>query len=222
MSPRVYWTAMVVGAVLVSGAAQAQDPAAIRSRGQEFVKALAAGDAGAVAAFWTPTGEYVQGGDTVRGRDNIRKAYAEHFTKKKPAGRLVVNDDEVRFLSDTVAVHEGTFTIERDNPAESVRSKFSILYVNADGKWHIGMLREEPEGPAVAELAWMVGDWKFPAGKGEGTMSVQLTGKKRYMLVQTRIKEGDDEEVATQVIGIDPATGKLRSVSYTHLTLPTN
>ena len=86
--------------------------------------------------------------------------------------------------------------------------------MNADSKWHFGMLREESEGPAVAELAWMVGDWTFKADKAEGTMSVQLTEKKSFLLVQTRVKEGDDEEVATQVIGIDPATGKLKSWTF--------
>lgn len=214
MSPRVYWTAMAVSGTLITGTAHAQDPAEIRSRARELVKALSAGDAEAVAAFWTPSGEYVRESVTIRGRDNVRKAYAEHFKKKKPAGRLVVNDDDVRFLSDAVAVHEGTFTVERDNPADSVRSKFSVLYAKSDGKWYVGMLREEPEGPAVAELAWLVGDWTFKADQGEGTITAQFTRKKTFLLVQTRTKEGDDEETATQVIGIDPATGKLKSWTF--------
>jgi uncharacterized protein (TIGR02246 family) len=203
----------LVGATLASGAEPAQDPAPIKARAQEFVKALTDADAEAVAAFWTPSGEYVREKVTIRGRDNIRKAFAEHF-KKKPAGKLTIVDDTVRFLADTVAVHEGTFFVERDNPADDVRSKFSALFVHADAKWHLAMLREESEGPALAELAWLVGDWTFKTDKAEGTLKVQYSKKKTFLLVQTVVKEGDEEEIATQVIGIDPASGKLKSWTF--------
>ncbi len=212
MNARTYGMALL-GVALASGLAHAADPAPVRSRAQEFIKALSAGDADAVAAFWTPSGEYARESISIRGRDNIRKAYAEHF-KKKPAGRLTIQDDSVRFLSDAVAVHEGTFLVERDNPADSARSKFSALFVNTDGKWHLGMLREESEGPALTELAWMVGEWAFKTDKAEGALSVQFTKKKTFLLVQTKVKDGDDEETATQVLGIDPASGKLKSWTF--------
>src|SRR5262245_61949809 len=110
--------AVSVAFVATSATAQEPDPAPVKARVQEFIKALSDRDADAVAAFWTPMGEYVQGAVTVRGRDNIRKAYAEHL-KKKQAGKITITDDAVRFLSDSVAVHEGTFVVERDNPADS-------------------------------------------------------------------------------------------------------
>jgi uncharacterized protein (TIGR02246 family) len=203
----------LVGVTLGSGSAAAQDAAPIKARAQDLVKALTDADAEAVAAIWTPSGEYAREKATVRGRDNIRKAYAEHL-KKKPAGKLKIMDDKVRFLADTVAVYEGTFFVERDNPADDVRSKFSALFVNADAKWQLAMLREESEGPALAELAWLVGDWTFKTDKAEGTLKCQFSKKKTFLLVQTTVKEGDDEEIATQVIGIDPATGKLKSWSF--------
>jgi uncharacterized protein (TIGR02246 family) len=146
--------ALVVGIALVAASAPAQepDPAPVKARVREFVKVLSGRDAGAVAALWTPMGEYTSGSVTVRGRDNIRKAYAEHL-KKKAAGTITVADETVRFLSDSVAVYECDFLVERENPADSVRSKASMLFVRADGQWQIGLLRETPEGPALAELA---------------------------------------------------------------------
>lgn len=213
MNPRTFGVTLLLGTVLASGAAGAEDPAVIRSRAQEFIKALSTGDPDGVAACWTPSGEYVREAITIRGRDNIRKAYAEHF-KKKPSGQLSIKDDTVRFLSDTVAVQEGDFVVERDNPADSVRTKFSALYVKTDSNWYLGMLREEPEGPSLTELAWMVGNWTFKADKAQGTMTVQLTRQKKFLLVQTRVKEEDDEVVATQVLGIDPATRKLKSWTF--------
>jgi uncharacterized protein (TIGR02246 family) len=203
----------LVGVTLAWGSAAAQDPAPIKARAQDLVKALTDADAEAVAALWTPSGEYAREKATIRGRDNIRKAFAEHF-KKKPAGKLKIAGDTVRFLADTVAVYEGTFFVERDNPADDVRSKFSALFANADGKWHLAMLREDSEGPALAELAWLVGDWTFKTEKAEGTLKVQFSKKNAFLLVQTTVKEGDDEEIATQVIGIDPASGKLKSWTF--------
>jgi uncharacterized protein (TIGR02246 family) len=205
--------AALAGVTLAAGSAPAQDPAPIKARTQDFVKALSDGDAEAVAACWTPSGEYVREKATIKGRDNIRKAYAEHF-KKKPTGKLKIVDEKVRFLADTVAVFEGTFVVERDNPADDVRSKFSALFVNADAKWLLAMLREESDSASLAELAWMVGDWTFKTEKAEGTMKVQFSKKNTFLLVQTTVKEGNEEDIATQVIGIDPATGKLKSWSF--------
>src|SRR5262245_55470292 len=61
------------------------DQAAVSARLQEFLKALAKGDAREVASFWTNNGEYARGNDlTIRGQSNIEKAYAEHLKKKQP------------------------------------------------------------------------------------------------------------------------------------------
>lgn len=212
-----YTARLALAVSLVSVAASAPalepDPAPVKARVREFAQALSGTDADTLAAFWTPTGEYTQGSVTVRGRDNIRKAYAEHL-KKKQAGKVTIADETVRFLSDAVAVHEGAFVIERDNPADSVRSKVSALCVKADGRWHFGLLRETPDGPALAELAWLVGEWEFKDGKAEGTITAQYAKKKAFLLVQARVKDGNDEDIATQVVGIDPATGKLKSWTF--------
>ena len=67
---------------------------------------------------------------------------------------------------------------------------------------------------SLSELAWMVGEWTFKNDQTTGTMTVQFSKKNAFLLVQTRVKEGDDEDTATQVIGVDPATGKLKSWTF--------
>src|SRR5262245_55688957 len=75
---------------------RADDQAAIRKRTQEFLDTLAKGEAKAVAAFWTDSGEYVHGDElTIRGRAAIEKAYAEHLKKKQP-GTLELKSSEIR------------------------------------------------------------------------------------------------------------------------------
>src|SRR5262245_34524571 len=76
--------------------ARPEDQAAVRARTQDFLKALAAGDAKEVAAFWTASGEYVHGDDlTIRGRAAIEKAYTEYL-KKKGLGTVEMEQGDVR------------------------------------------------------------------------------------------------------------------------------
>jgi uncharacterized protein (TIGR02246 family) len=226
MIRRIPTRCAAVGATLLLGLAlppargddaepdRAADRAAVRARTQEFLKALAKGDAREVAAFWTATGEYARGGDlTIRGRANIEKAYAEHL-KKKPPGAVTVEGESIRFLSDDTAVQEGTFVVKRPNPAETRRGQFSALSVRSGGKWYFGLLRESPEAPSLQELAWLVGSWTFSRDGAETRMAVEWTEGKKYLLCRTTHKEDGETTTATQILAVHPATGAIRSWTF--------
>ena len=185
MIRRIPTLCAAVGAALLLGLAlppargddeepdRAADQAAVRARTQEFLKALAKGDARQVAAFWSATGEYARGEDlTIRGRANIEKAYAEHLKKKRP-GTVTVAGASIRFLSDDTAVQEGVFVVKRPNPAQTTRSQFSALIVRSGGKWYFGQVREAPEPPSLQELAWLVGSWAYASDGAETRMVVE-------------------------------------------------
>jgi uncharacterized protein (TIGR02246 family) len=225
MIRRIPTLCAAVGATLLLGLAlppargddeepdRAIDRAAVRARTQEFLKALAKGEAKEVAAFWTATGEYVRGDLNIRGRANIEKAYAEHLKKKQP-GTVTVEGESVRFLSDDTAVQEGVFVVKRLNPAETTRSEFSALFVRSGGKWHIGQLRESPEAPSLHELAWLVGNWTYSSDEAETRMAVEWTEGKKYLLCRTTRKQGDQTTTATQILAVHPATGAIQSWTF--------
>jgi uncharacterized protein (TIGR02246 family) len=226
MMRRIPTLCAAVGATLLLGLAQppapgddeepdrSADKAAVRDRTQEFLKALAKGDAKEVAAFWTATGEYARGGDlTIRGRANIEKAYAEHLKKKQP-GKVTVEGESIRFLSDDTAVQEGVFVVKRPNPAESTRSQFSALFVRSGGKWYFGLLRESPEGPSLQELAWLVGSWKYSSDGAETRMVVEWAEGKKYLLCRTTRKQDDQTTTATQILALHPATDAIQSWTF--------
>jgi uncharacterized protein (TIGR02246 family) len=193
---------------------RAADQAAVRTRAQEFLKALTKGDAKEVAAFWTATGEYVRGGDlTIRGRANIEKAYAEHLKEKQP-GTVTLEDESIRFLSDDTAVQEGVFVVKRPNPAETTRSHFSALFVRSRGQWYFGLLRESPETPSLQELAWLVGSWTFPGEGAETSMAVEWTEGKKYLLCRITRKQDDQTTTATQILAVHPTTGAIQSWTF--------
>jgi uncharacterized protein (TIGR02246 family) len=192
---------------------RAADKAAVRARTEEFLKAVAKGDARESAAFWTAAGEYVRGDLTLRRRANIEKAYAEHFKKKRP-GTTTVEGESIRFLSDDTAVQEGVFVVKRPNPAETARSEFSALWVRSGGKWHFAQLRESPEGPSLQELAWMVGSWTFPSDGAEARMVVEWAEGKQYLLCRTTRTQDDETTTATQILAVHPSTGAIQSWTF--------
>jgi uncharacterized protein (TIGR02246 family) len=189
------------------------DRAAVRASIQEFLKALAKGDAREVAAFWTPTGEYARGELTIRGRANIQKAYAESLKKKQP-GTVTVEGESIRFLSDDTAVQEGMFVVKRPNPAEATRSQVSILCVRSSGKWHFGILRETPVEASLHDLAWLVGTWSFPSDGAESRMVVEWAEGKKYLLCRTTSTREKQTSTATQIVALHPATGNIRSWTF--------
>jgi uncharacterized protein (TIGR02246 family) len=226
MSRRIPTLCAAVGATLLLGLAlppvrgydeepdRAADQQAVRVRTQEFLKALANGDAKELAAFWTTTGEYVRGADlTIRGRVNIEKAYAEHPKKKQP-GTVTVEGESIRFLSDDTAVQEGVFVVKRPNPAETTRSKFSALFVRSGGKWYYALLRESPEAPSLQELAWMVGSWTYTSDGAETRMVVEWTEGNRYLLCRTTRKQDGENTTATQILAVHPAKGVIQSWTF--------
>lgn len=193
---------------------RAADEKAVRSRSQEFLKAIGKGDPKEVASFWTQTGEYVRGAMTIRGRTNIEKAYAEHLKTPKRAGVLVVESESIRFLSDDTAVHEGVFVIKHPNPAETTRNHFSALFVRSGSQWQFGILRESPEAASLEDLAWLVGTWTFAGEKAEARMVVEWSEGKRYLLCRMTHKEEDHVNTATQILALHPATRAIQSWTF--------
>jgi uncharacterized protein (TIGR02246 family) len=193
---------------------RADDQAAVRKRTEAFLQALARGNAGEVAGFWTAAGEYRHGDDlTIHGRSNIEKAYAEHLKSKKP-GTIELQGESVRFLSDDTALQEGTFLVKRPNPADETRSRFSALYVREKGQWSFALLREWPEGPSVQELAWLVGTWTSKSDAAEARVTFEWTEDKTFLRGRFSMKLEGHAVTGFQVLALDPATDSIKSWTF--------
>src|SRR5204862_700329 len=92
-------------------------------------------------------------GTTEHGRDAIQKAYVEHFAKF-PKHKVTVETDSLRFLSRDTALEEGTMTVARSND-EPGAFRYVALLVREDGKWQIGVLRnDESDDAELRDLEW--------------------------------------------------------------------
>src|SRR5262245_45588128 len=194
--------------------ARAEDKTAIEKRTQALLAALEKGDAKEVVAFWTPEGEYLGSeGQTIRGRENLEKAY-KAFLEKNPRKGITAQDQSVRFLSKDTAIEEGHFRVKGKTPAERSTLRYSALYIRDNGQWYLGLLREWSDGPSLKELDWLIGAWTTKSEGAEGRITFDWAEGKTYILAKFSIKRDDRTVTGTQVIARDPSTGAIRSWTF--------
>ena len=127
---KLFHAASLWGAILLIGAAwqhaarAAESTAAedaIRRSAKAFVDAFDHGDAEAVAAQWTPDGEYTIGRSSLKGREQIAKIYGEFF-RTHPGSKMDVKIESIRVLAPTVAIEQGTASTSKGRAAFEARA----------------------------------------------------------------------------------------------------
>jgi uncharacterized protein (TIGR02246 family) len=194
---------------------RAADRAAIQKNLQQFLKALGKGDAEAVAAFWTDSGEYIDDdGETIRGRKALTAAYKTFFARNKGLqvdGKL----QSLRFLGQDTAVAEGEFFRKSAGKLPASSSHLTALLVREKGEWRLAQIREdERTEPAASldELKWLIGDWAAKNGDREVSIHYGWDEKKVFIRGRFAVREKGKEVLSgQQIIGVDRAAGVLRS-----------
>jgi len=98
---------------------QLADVAAMRTTAEQFAVAYAKGEAAAAAAVFTETAEYVdEQGNIYRGREEIQQLLAEYFIEH-PACSLEIDIESIRFISEGVAVEDGTTIVTHGEHANA-------------------------------------------------------------------------------------------------------
>jgi uncharacterized protein (TIGR02246 family) len=194
------------------------DRAAVQEATRQFARAFEKGDAAAVAALFTETGEYHDdNGGTVSGRAALAKAYTDFFAKRVEL-KLESKSNKIRFVGQDTAVEEGTFIAKaKDQPTRTCR--YSALLVRQDGKWQMAMLKEwgdeATERATLNDIGWLIGTWESTSGEGTAHTTYEWAPNKAFILVHyTLTPKGGQPMVGTQVIGVDPASSKIRSWTF--------
>jgi uncharacterized protein (TIGR02246 family) len=220
--------AAVGGIVTVSGLAslpcaaqapnpRAEDERAIRAAAQQYVAALEAGDADALAAFWTPEGDYVD----EHGRSHPASELVAEAARSKGQGlrpQIKLLENRIRFLTDEVAIEDGTSEAVRpDAASRPSRGRFSAIWVKRDGKWRLASLREAridllAAPPRLADLAWMLGQWSATSGDTLLEVSARWNATETFLLRDLKVTRGGKVVFqASQRIGWDPLTKRVKS-----------
>ena len=195
------------------GTGRADDEAAIRKASQDFAQAFAEGDAKKVASFWTEDGEHHDdGGEMIRGRPAIEKAFAELF-KDRPKSKIEVHINAVRFLGRDSAIEEGILRQTRGGKELPSTTLYSVVHVREDGQWKMTIAREWGAGQhRIEDLDWLIGTWKAILKNEEVTLSFAKDPKKPFINGEfVKKAKGKVVTAGTMRIGIDPQGGQLRS-----------
>jgi uncharacterized protein (TIGR02246 family) len=191
-------------------------------RAQEFIAAFEAGDAKALAGFWTPEGDYVDDtGRQYKGRAAIEKMYATEFAGRKGM-KLAVTVTSARMIGNDVVLEEGITEVTPPNGGPPTAGHFTAVLVRKDGVWYFENVRETVATPPTHaqhfdDMAWLIGDWAGEAaGKGESaTASYDWEENGNFIVCDfATTLNGVPVIGGTQWIGWDAIDKRVRSWSF--------
>lgn len=215
MASTVCWVSMANAEPRNADERQA-DADAIRQSAKDYSAAFEKGDAKAVAAFWTETGEYhEENGESIVGRAALEKAYAEHF-KSKPKGKVDIEIVSIHFPSRDTAIEDGVIRASQSGPELPTSTRYSVLHVREDGKWKVAVTREwGADNDKLHDLQWLIGNWAAKSKDHEIDMRFEWNATKTLIRNHFTTKEGGKVTASgTQIIGLDPKSGRLRSYMF--------
>jgi uncharacterized protein (TIGR02246 family) len=199
--------------------------AAITKTAEAFVDAFQKGDAKAIAAFWTPDGDYVDDtGRVYKGREAIEKAFEETFAANKGL-KLRIDVASIKFPAQDVAIEDGTTAVLSPDGSAPMRSRYTNVLLKKGDQWLLSSVREAPDsGPSNYEflrgLEWVIGDWidDVPAespGVKVGHLSVDWAPGQNFIIATRTVDFKDDSQLqSTEWIGWDAAAKRIRSWSF--------
>ncbi|HEY7313980.1 MAG TPA: SgcJ/EcaC family oxidoreductase [Gemmataceae bacterium] len=215
--------ALMAGLVAGPGVGQqskgdATDKEAIAQNAEAFIEAFQKGDAKALAAFWTPDGDYTgEQGRHLKGREAIEKAFQRFFAENKGM-TAHIESHSLRFVTPEVAIEDGTSYVLHPDGLPPSRTRYTIVHVKKDGKWLLSSVRDAPFTPPsnhqhLQGLEWAIGEWSAENDKGEGEhLSLSWTENQNFIVgTFTASVKGVSVGHATHWVGWDPLAKRIRS-----------
>jgi len=198
-----------------------QEEAAITKTAEAFVDAFQKGDAKAVAAFWTPDGDYVDlAGRVLNGRPAIEKDFANLFDENKGL-KLRIEIASLKFPTPDTAVEDGTTAVLAPDGTAPSRARYSNFFVKKGGQWLLASVREAAYAPPsnyenLRGLEWVIGEWVDENPGGELSRVSFAWSTDQNFIVSTRTVETKDGTLdrGTQWIGWDPVNKQIRSWNF--------
>jgi uncharacterized protein (TIGR02246 family) len=208
----------LASAVGAEGEGQAADEAAIRKAVESYVAAFNQGDAGALAALWSPAALYTNrlSGEQVVGREEIKKQFAAIFAEAKGT-KLEAKTDSIQFISPSVAVEHGSAKVIVPDQAPE-ETEYTAVYVKRDDQWLLDRVTEEEvlvvpsHYEQLKDLEWMIGRWADQDDEATVVTECGWTRNNNFMTRSFTVQIRDRIDMAgMQIIGWDPATKQIRS-----------
>lgn len=209
--------------------AQVADPKAaeaeIRAAAAKYVEALAAGDSQTMLGMWATSGDIVDplghsrpAAEVVPQQAAARVEAAAGGQASGPLPKII--DNSIRFLTGDVAIEDGQVEATGAN-GDARQGRFTAIWVKQSGQWKLASLREvqllQHPATTLEGLDWMVGNWHGESGGAKFEISAHWNDKHTFLIRDLTVTaEGKTLVNGQQRIGIDPATGQIRSWMHDH------
>ncbi|HEX3724939.1 MAG TPA: DUF4440 domain-containing protein, partial [Pirellulales bacterium] len=170
--------------------------------------------------FWTPQGDIIDAaGRHLSARALIDEEAENAKETSRPRAKVAVRS--IRFVTPDVAIEDGTSQVtSADAKSPPMYGRFTATWVKHQGKWRLASLREARVDPpsgtaALAELAWMVGEWTAKNGEVTVEVSTHWNSTHTFLIRGLKfIKEGQVVFSGLQRISWDPATQSIKSLTF--------
>jgi uncharacterized protein (TIGR02246 family) len=200
---------------------QAQEEAAIRKVGTEYVEAFNKHDAAVLAGYWSPEAVYLNRmtGEQVVGREAIQQQFEALF-KVDSKLQLAVEVESIQFVSPNVAAEHGVAAfVSPEVDPEHVA--YTAVYVRQGGKWLLDRVtdKEAPARPSSYEqlkpLKWMIGSWVDEDENASIVTDCKWTKNKSFIVRTFAVSVEDRIDLSgMQIIGWDAAAKQVRSWTF--------
>jgi uncharacterized protein (TIGR02246 family) len=196
-------------------AGRAEDEAAVRQAGKDYLAAMDRGDSKAEADFWTADGTYTdETGKSVKVRELLEKNTAATGAARP---QTKVSNVKVRFVTGDVALEEGNCDTTLPGSAAAVKGHYTALWVRQNGRWKLDTLREtRMDTPAngdnqLGSLGAFTGDWSGEANKMTVHVTTKWDATKKFLRRECSISGSKASLNGTQEIGWDPLSQRIKS-----------
>lgn len=197
---------------------RAEDEAAVRQAGKDYLAAMDRGDTKALAEFWTAEGTYTdESGRTFKIHELLEKSGGAGGAARPQAK---VSNVKVRFVTGDVAVEEGDCETTPAGSTTPVVGHYTALWVRQNGRWKLDNLREmrseapAMESPQLASLDVFSGDWSGDMNKLTVRVSAKWDATKKFLRRDCSIAGGKGSLGSMQVIGWDPTSQHIKSWKF--------
>lgn len=211
----------LVGGATTRDSQPASEQAAIQKMAESFVDAFQKRDAEALAAFWTPDGDYRDlGGRMLKGRKAIAADFAELFAENKGM-MLRIEIASVQFPTPDTAIEDGVTSVLSPDSDLPNRARYTNFFVKKDGKWLLSSVRESAYTPPtnyefLRPIEWVIGEWvEDTKGNHVGRVAFEWSPDQNYIIASRAVGvNGVLLDNGSQRIGWDPSTKMLRSWNF--------
>jgi hypothetical protein len=183
----------------------------VRAASREYVASNERGDSKSLGQMWTKGGDYIDVSGRVFNAKQLLAVRSEEATTEVVLHSLPSGESTIRFITNDVAIEDGT---------SEAGSRFTAIWVKQDGRWLLDSLRESihdaPQGnEKLKSLAWLLGEWAANSGDTEVLVSSHWSDDGKYIVREFLARaDGRGDISATQRIGADSATGKIRCWTF--------